>query len=120
MSEGIDLKKIKIGDAVAVFFVLLSVAAVLLLLPKKSGNVLVNCGDRRFAYDIGTDRDIYVENNGVHLHIRIENSSVCVAECDCPDQTCRKTGKIDYGCIICLPAQTVISVGEGEVDMIAG
>lgn len=120
MSEGIGLKKIKIGDALAAFFVLLSAVSVLLLLPKNSRNVVVSYGDKRLTYDIGTDRDIYVENNGVRLHIRIENSRVYVAECDCPDKTCQKTGKISYGCIVCLPGQTVVSVEDGEVDVIAG
>ena len=51
--------------------------------------------------------------------IRIQNHEICIAEADCPDQTCVKTGVLrsENLPIVCLPHKLIIRFAEeGEIS----
>lgn len=55
--------------------------------------------------------------------VRVENGAVYVAESDCPDRVCVRTGKIskEGETVICVPNKISIRIsGESEFDAIAG
>lgn len=61
------------------------------------------------------DREIRIDfpDGGYNL-IRIQNHEICIAEADCPDQTCVHTGvlKSETFPIVCLPHQLIIRYAE--------
>lgn len=61
------------------------------------------------------DREIRIDfpDGGYNL-IRIQNHEICIAEADCPDQTCVRTGvlKSEMFPIVCLPHQLIIRYAE--------
>ena len=61
------------------------------------------------------DREIRIPaaNGGYNL-IVIKDGTICIAEADCPDQTCVKTGvlKSDYLPIVCLPHKLIVRFAE--------
>ncbi len=120
MSESSVRSKIKKGDAFAAFFILLLALTMLLVLPSSSDTVNIKCGERVLTRKLHEDCRLQLENNGISLTVVIEDGCVYVDECTCPDKLCEKTGKIKNGCIVCLPAQVMITLGETEADIVAG
>ncbi len=122
MCENTVFKKTKKGDILAAFFVLF--CAVLLFIAffgKTQGDVVyIKYGDVTERYFLHEDRKLNIENSGVHSVITIENGSVFVSESDCASGVCVKTGKISSGSIVCAPGGIIITVGEGDSDVIAG
>lgn len=123
MGEGIVSRKLKLGDAFAVLFVLIMALLITLLLPsqKNADTVHITTDENVYTYSLYEDRQIELTENGIELTVVIENGSVYVKESTCRDGICTSHGKINgKGCIVCLPARVVIETDSKEVDAIVG
>ncbi len=122
MSENTVFKKIKKGDIFAAFFVLVCAVALSVAISAKPGGdlVCIKYGNETERYPLYEDRRIKIESNGVHSVVEISDGRVFVSESDCASGVCVRTGKINSGSIVCAPGSILITVEDGEHDVIAG
>ena len=62
------------------------------------------------------NQSIAITYEGGNNLIAIEDGKICVAEADCPDQTCVRSGWLQSETlpIVCLPNRLVIQFAKGE------
>lgn len=78
------------------------------------------------VFSLSEDREIFLEHNGYHLTLIIENGTAFVRESDCPDRVCQSRGEIarNGDTIVCAPAGISVTVHSeekgGDADAIAG
>lgn len=118
------------GDAIVCALVLV-LGGALLLLPRlwqdPGGYARVEV-DGQVVTQIalaGPDEDIPVTAGSLHFVLRREGGAVAMAQIDCPDHICERTGFVSAQgqMIVCLPNQVVVTITgapEGEVDIVAG
>jgi len=75
-------------------------------------------------YDLNTDREITINNNGNYNLVEIKGGKVRMKESDCDNQTCVEMGYIDstnYK-IVCAPHNVIVVVinPDADYDGIAG
>ena len=117
--------KLRPADLVCFAAVLLmSAAAALPLFASESGShaaIQTDSGSIRIALD--TDCEKTVVSNGHTLTVAVSNGEIRVANADCPDGLCKKSGSVrrEGEAIVCLPARVMISIpGKAGVDGVAG
>ncbi len=67
---------------------------------------------------ISEPKELHVDlSNGKYIDVIIESDGVYVKEATCPDEVCKKTGKINRQgqSIVCLPNRVIIHF-EGQVE----
>ena len=110
-------------------FILLSIAVfalLLLLLPllSKKGTMLAVVTQSGTAYyALNADQTITLAENGYSLTVAVEDGAVFVRETNCPEQICRRTGRIvrPGESILCSCAGVLLRIeGEGMFDAVAG
>lgn len=82
--------------------------------PESSVVAIIQDGRELYRLDLAReeDRTIQVEYNGRVNIIEIKEHRIRVAEADCPDNTCVKTGWLEQAPIICLPNRLVIQYAD--------
>lgn len=80
---------------------------------------IVQDGAVLYTFDLNRaeDQEIRVPAaDGGNNLIVISGGTICIAEADCPDQTCVKMGELksDYLPIVCLPHKLIVRFAEGE------
>lgn len=122
--------KIRPGD-ILVCALVLALGCALLLLPRlwrdPGGYAQVEV-DGQVVAEIrldGPDEDIRVEAGDLSFVLRREGGAIAMAEIDCPDHICERTGFISAQgqMIICLPNRVsvqIVGAQEGEVDVVVG
>ena len=109
-----------------VFLLVLVLAALVFCLPILAGRglALAVVTDRGTVYyPLSENREILLEENGYSLIVVIEDGAVFVRETDCPEQICRRTGRIMHAgeSILCSRAQVFLRIdGKGAYDAVAG
>ncbi|MDR3021817.1 MAG: NusG domain II-containing protein [Clostridiales bacterium] len=116
-------RPIKILDlAFIVGLVMLSIFALLFLFNKKGESVQVwKQGTLIKTVSLNQNTQLHLDIYDGHLLIVIENGAVWVEEADCPDQICKKTGKISRvnQTIVCAPYNVFLRViGESDLDIL--
>lgn len=112
-------------DGVICLFVLL-LAVLLLCLPLLRGagtELSVTVGGETSVYSLAEDRELTLSNEGYTLYVCIANGEAWVAETDCPEEVCRRTGRISHAgeSILCSRANILLAVlGEGGYDAVVG
>lgn len=122
MGENIVFKKMKRGDVFAVFIVF-SIAVLLFFTPlsHSGGNmVMIKTESVTYRYPINEDRQLTLNENGISLTVVIENGFVYVKESTCKDKICMHGKLHGGGCIVCLPAKTIVQIETGGADAVAG
>lgn len=74
-------------------------------------------------YPLGEERTITLSENGYSLTVAVEDGAVFVREANCPEQICRRTGRIARPgeTILCSCAGVLLRIeGEGMFDAVAG
>lgn len=74
--------------------------------------VVVTTDDKDYSYALADDAEYVIESRGYTVVIRISDKCVYVAESDCKDGVCVKSGKISKPgeTIICAPARVCIRI----------
>ncbi len=117
-----------------VYAAVLFLALVLLLLPLfggEGGRLAVTVAGETTYYSLGADRTLTLSGNGHTMRVVILDSEVFVEETDCPEEICRRTGKISRvgESILCARADIYLRIldkgsingpAEGGYDGIAG
>lgn len=93
---------------------LVCIIALLLFLPKKSGQTVIITQDNSVLYrlPLGTDKTVQLDN----CTVKIENGFAFMESSNCGNQICVNTGKISKTGeqVICLPNKVIIEVAENE------
>ncbi|MBQ8858641.1 MAG: NusG domain II-containing protein [Clostridia bacterium] len=116
-----------------VYAVVLFLALALLCLPLfggDGGRLAVTVAGETTYYSLGTDRILTLSGNGHTMRVAILDGEVFVEETDCPEEICRRTGKISRTgeSILCARADIYLRIldkgpangTEGGYDGIAG
>ncbi|MBQ8350628.1 MAG: NusG domain II-containing protein [Clostridia bacterium] len=109
-----------------VLLVVSAVACLLLLLPVLAGSgttLAVVTASGTVHYPLDEDRTITLQENGYTLTVKVEAGAVFVCESSCPEQICRRTGRIHHPgeSILCSRAGVLLRIeGEGMYDAVAG
>lgn len=94
-----------------------------LLLSKPGASVEIwHDGQLISTQSLNQKNEIEFEVSGGHIHINIDNGKVWVQDVDCPDQICKKMGKISNinQTIVCSPNNVFIKVtGQSDFDIIS-
>lgn len=83
--------------------------------PKKNRAVLIRDGELLYSFNLSEDKIIRIEYEGGGYNIiEIKNGEIKIAEADCPDQTCVKSGKLRSEDIpvVCLPHHLILKYEE--------
>ena len=96
-----------------------------LLLRKDGGTVIVEQNGRETArYALSEDRTVRIEGERGYNLLVIENGEAWLAEADCPNLLCVKTGRIRYAgqSIVCLPHKLAVRImgGASSLDAVTG
>jgi hypothetical protein len=79
-------------------------------------------GDEVFGrFNLSQDTSLLIEGPIGRTRLEIEDGYAWIAEAPCPDQLCRRMGRISQPgeVLICLPNQIFVYIeGEGELDAI--
>ncbi len=100
--------------------------ALLFFMSGKGDTVVVKAAGRVvMTLPLDEDKRIRIDGVGGYNILVIEKGEVSIAEADCPDETCVKTGRISKGgqSIICLPHRVTVEIssdGDEEVDATVG
>jgi hypothetical protein len=109
-----------------VFLLVAGLALSLFLRPlflQKGATLAVVTREGTAYYDLDADRTISLVGNGYSLTVVIASGEAFVQESDCPEQVCRRTGRITHPgeSILCSRAGILLRIeGEGMYDGIAG
>ena len=96
-----------------------------LLLRQKGAEVIVEQNGRETArYALSEDRTVRIEGERGYNLLVIENGEAWLAEADCPNLLCVKTGRIRYAgqSIVCLPHKLAVRImgGASSLDAVTG
>ena len=96
-----------------------------LLLRKDGGTVIVEQNGRETVrYALSEDRTVRIEGERGYNLLVIENGEAWLAEADCPNLLCVKTGRIRYAgqSIVCLPHKLAVRImgGASSLDAVTG
>ncbi len=112
------MKSRKILIAVLLIFLVSACLSVFILRHSDQQTVeIVQNGTVLYTFDLNDTQDqiirISAPDGGYNL-VQIQNGTVCIAEADCPDQTCVKMGTLqsDYLPIVCLPHKLIVRFAE--------
>ncbi len=114
-------KRFKKFDFLIIISVLILSLGVFFIFSSDGGKIveISVSGELYGTYSLFEDSTIDIKTNNGNLTVVIENSEVFVLESDCRDGECEKqtpvTGKGQS--IICLPLETVISIGEENYEL---
>ena len=103
-----------------------ALAVLLLALPllRGSGAVLaVTTQGGTVRYPLAVDRTLTLSENGYTLTVTVQDGGVLVSETDCPEEICRRTGRIARPgeSILCSRAGVLLKIeGEGMPDAVTG
>ncbi len=114
MKKSLRLDIIVIATILALAFILLSLV---LLLRQEGGVAVVEVGGEYYAtYPLDIDGE-YVLNGGTNILV-IEKGEAYMKYADCPDGTCKNTGRVKYNgqSIICLPNHISVIIESSEND----
>ena len=109
-----------------VILAVLVCSVLLLFLPSwrgKAGQLAVGTPRATVFYPLEADRVLTLQENGYTLVVVIEGGEVYVQASDCPEQVCRRTGRIfrPGESILCSRAGVLLRIeGEGMYDAVAG
>lgn len=116
--ENKERKIINKRDTIVIVFIILAVAAGVILpkLEKSGGKAVIACGDKAIA-ELPLDRDgeyTFPELPG--MVFRVADGAVSVAESDCGDHTCVRTGAVSRSgeVIVCVPNKAAVTVESKE------
>ncbi len=110
----------------AVFAAVILLAVLLFCFPLFSGNgeaLAITTDSGTVIYPLSADRVLTLTENTFTLVVEIKNGSAWVAETTCPEEICRRTGKIHRvgETVLCSRAHVLLEiVGEGGFDAVAG
>ena len=116
------MKKKQLGDLVLAGSILLA-AGVLFLLFRPGGQgawaVVTIDGEETARYSLGEDRTVRLGSGDGYNILQISGGAAAVAEADCGDHTCVRTGAVsrEGERIVCLPHKLIIHIeGGGAPD----
>ena len=107
--------KLDIIVITAILVVSLILLAFVMLFRKVGGVAVVEIAGEFYAeYPLGTDGE-YVLNGGTNILV-IEGGEAYMSYADCPDETCKNTGRIKYAgqSIICLPNRISVIISSAD------
>lgn len=104
------MKKNNILFCLAVFFVV-AAAFSALKLSSERGDTVVIMSDGEIYAELSLDTDTSVSVKGKNT-VSIENGEVYISYADCPDELCKKQGKIKNSekTIVCLPNKMTVKI----------
>ena len=117
---------------ILVYAAVLFLALVLLCLPffgSDGEQLAVTVAGETVYYSLETDRTLTLSGNGYTMRVTILDGEAFVAETDCPEEICRRTGRISRAgeSILCARADIYLRIvaenptdAEGGYDGIAG
>ena len=112
------MKKKRLGDLVLAGSILLA-AGVLFLLFRPGGQgvwaVVTIDGEETARYSLGEDRTVRLGDGDGYNILQIAGGEAAVAEADCGDHTCVRTGAVSRAGerIVCLPHKLIIHIEGG-------
>lgn len=122
MQEVLDQRVFKKGDAVIVLVSLMAALAVYIAFSfsGEAGYVEVTVESKQvFKCSLSDDRTETLHTQYGDITFWVKNGETGVAESDCSDKICVKSGKISKTgqSIVCLPLKTIIKI-KGREDVI--
>ena len=112
------MKKKRLGDLVLAGSILLA-AGVLFLLFRPGGQgvwaVVTIDGEETARYSLSEDRTVRLGDGDGYNILQISGGAAAVAEADCGDHTCVRTGAVsrEGERIVCLPHKLIIHIEGG-------
>ncbi|WP_455529912.1 NusG domain II-containing protein [Ruminococcus sp.] len=114
-------KGVKIIGAVVLLMLAAAIVAVMLNFRTSDNTHIVILQNNKVIYSLDLskekDRSFRIESpDGGWNEVKIENGKICIADADCPDQTCVHTGVLrsEGVPIVCLPHKLVIRFSDEE------
>ena len=110
----------------AVFTAVLLLAALLFCLPllsESGASLAVTTPGGTVTYPLSVERTLTLTEQGYTLIVEIKDGGARVLDTTCPEQICRRTGKIRHvgETVLCSRAHVLLEiVGEGGFDAVAG
>lgn len=105
-------------------FLLMGAGSVLAvnLQPASGSTVVISVNGEEYGrYPLNVDREIDVDTVYGHNTVTISDSTVCVADSDCPNLDCERFGRISRPAqtIICLPHRMLVRItGDADIDAV--
>lgn len=80
------------------------------------GQYAVTANGTTTVYSLSEDRRLTIQSNGITLLLVCEGGTVRVAESDCKNGVCVKTGAIKRRgeSVVCLPAKVAVTIKTGK------
>ncbi len=109
-----------------VFGAVLFLAVLLFCMPLLAGEgetLTVRTPQGEHVYPLSVDRTITVTGNGYTLTVCIEGGAAYVQSTTCPEEICRRTGRISRPgeTVLCTRSSVLLRIsGEGGFDAVAG
>ena len=114
------ITKFKLSDMIVIAAVLLLAVMMMIGSYRKSGGVsaIISSDDGKTIVSLDKNSEGSIESCGYYLSYSVNNGSIRVTECTCPEKVCVKTGSISKQgrTIVCLPAHIIITITGGEID----
>ena len=113
------MKKKRLGDLVLAGSILLA-AGVLFLLFRPGGQgvwaVVTIDGEETARYSLSEDRTVRLGDGDGYNILQISGGAAAVAEADCGDHTCVRTGAVsrEGEVIVCLPHRLTVEIQGGQ------
>lgn len=121
------------GILVAVLLGISLIALLAMLALRRGGSrvVVYREGIRTESFALSEDRTYVIDSAYGMNRLVISDGEAFLADADCPDRLCVKTGKIrfDGQTIVCLPHKVIVAIeggekektggAEGEIDIVA-
>jgi len=121
--------KLKPGDFIIVGLILTLTA--IIWFPFRSGGSareagLINAGQYTALSLEGLTDEVYRTvrgAGGIELTLELRHGQARIAEANCPDQVCVRTGWLERpgDCAVCLPGQVILQIeGDSQIDAVTG
>ncbi len=121
------------GILVAVLLGISLIALLAMLALRRGGSqvVVYREGERAESFALSEDRTYVIDSAYGMNRLVISDGEAFLADADCPDRLCVKTGKIKFDgqTIVCLPHKVIVAIeggekekaegSEGEIDIVA-
>lgn len=125
-SDGMNIKLLRKGDFAVIAAVIVVAAALLIWRfassPEKLEAVITVDGEIVETVDLSAvaQRTVIETDTSPETVIVAENGAIYFESAECSDKLCVACGKLTHkgDTAVCLPARTVITVGEAEVDAV--
>lgn len=115
-----DLKLFRKADILIYLLIAVLAAAIFFSVfrqnQNENGYLLIKCGEETKTCTLSDNTSFALTNNGFTLNVKIEDGEVYVSDTDCPDEICRKSGKISRPgqSIVCVPAEISLRIAAWE------